>query len=340
MARRLNADAHAHILLDSTIERLQKEVPQLAPKLKPIDDDFAVYEGVDMTYSPFPRGAWDIQKRLDDLKSYNLDHQLLAVCPQTFLYGADAEATLAVSQIQNDDISDLCAKYPDTFTGLATAPMQSPELAARELTRAMTENGLAGIEIGSNIKGMNLDDPSLDPFWEAANAQKAFILVHPTHVAGSERQKDYYLKNLIGNPLDTTIAAACLVFGGVIARYPDITFCMSHGGGFTPYQAARWVHGWHVRDEPKARHAARPEESLSKLVYDTILHGPEPLRWLIDQVGPERVVLGTDYPFDMGQYDIVSVLDGLGLDADAKAAISGGRLDELLPRGMSATADA
>ena len=338
MASRLSADSHAHILQESTIHRLQKEVPQLAPKLTPIDDDFAVYEGVDMTYSPFPRGAWDLERRLSHLKEYDLDHQLLAVCPQTFLYRAEVEPALAVAQIQNDDIASLCAKHPETCTGLATAPMQAPELAAKELTRAMRENGLAGIEIGSNIGGMNLDDPSLDPFWEAANAEKAFILVHPTHVAGAERQKEYYLKNLIGNPLDTTIAAACLVFGGVIARYPDITFCMSHGGGFTPYQAARWIHGWKVRDEPKSRHGGLPEESLSKLVYDTILHGPEPLRWLIDQVGPDRVMVGTDYPFDMGQYDIVSVLEGLGLDPEAEAKIAGGTLERLLPHGFSAMA--
>ena len=335
MASHLNADSHAHILLDSTIARLGKEVPSLAPTLEPIDDDFAVYKGVDMTYTPFPRGGWDLERRFADMERYNLDRQLLAVCPQTFLYGAEGEAALAVAQIQNDDIAALCAAYPDTFTGLAHAPFQAPELAAKEITRAMREKGLAGFEIGSNIKGRNLDDPALEPVWEAANAEKAFVLVHPTHVAGGDRQTDYYLKNLIGNPLDTTIAAACLVFGGVIARHPDITFLMSHGGGFTPYQAARWVHGWGVRDEPKARHDGRPEDSLAKLTYDTILHAPEPLRWLIEQVGPDRVMLGTDYPFDMGQYDIVSVLDGLDLDAEAHAKIAGGTLRARLPHGFA-----
>ena len=333
----MRADAHAHILEAETIRLLQGEVPQLAPRLTPIDDDFAVYEGVDMTYRPFPRGAWDIERRLADLEAYRLDRQLVCVCPQTFLYGAEPEPALAAAQVQNDQIAALCAARPDTFSGLAHVPMQAPERAADELARAM-KRGLLGAEIGSNICGRNLDDPALEPFWEVAHAHGAFILVHPTHVAGAERQKDYYLKNLIGNPLDTTIAAACLVFGGVIARYPGITFMMSHGGGFTPWQAARWVHGWKVRDEPRARHDAPPEESLSKLVYDTILHAPEPLAWLIGQVGPDRVVLGTDYPFDMGQYDIAQVLEGLGLPDDAHARVAGGTLGRLLPGGFARAA--
>jgi len=335
VADTFRADSHAHILDAETIRLLQSEVPSLAPKLTPIDDDFAVYEGADMTYSPFPRGAWDLEKRLADLEAYGLDHQLLAVCPQTFLYGAEAGAALAAAQIQNDQIAALCADRPGTFTGLAHAPMQAPVMAADELARAMREKGLAGAEIGSNIGGKNLDDPALEPFWEVANAEKAFILVHPTHVAGADRQKDYYLKNLIGNPLDTTIAAACLVFGGVLARYPDITFLMSHGGGFAPYQAARWVHGWEVRDEPKKRHPERPEDSIARLVYDTILHAPEPLRFLIDQVGPDRVMLGTDYPFDMGQYDIVKVLADMGLDPETEAKIGSETLAARLPRGFA-----
>ncbi len=336
MSSTITVDAHSHVLDIETIRILQREVPGLAPKLTPIDDDFAVFEGPDMTYKPFPRGAWDLERRLRDMECYGLDRQVVAVCPQTLLYGAEPEAALAVAQIQNDQIAAMCAAYPSRFAGLATAPMQAPELAAAELTRAMRENGLGGAMIGSNIKGMNLDDPSLEPFWAAADALSALIFVHPVHVAGADRQKDYYLKNIVGNPLDTTIAAACLVFGGVIARYPRITFLMSHGGGFTPYQAGRFVHGWNVRAEPKSRHDGHPAESLSKLVYDTILHAPEPLRFLIDTVGPGRVMLGTDYPFDMAQYDMLQVLRGLRLDPADEAEIAGGTVRRLLPSGFAA----
>jgi aminocarboxymuconate-semialdehyde decarboxylase len=331
MPKTVIVDAHAHVLSSETISILQKEVPELAPKLTRIDDDFAILEMMDVVQNPFPRGAWDLERRLADMKAYGLDRQVVAVCPQTLLYGAEPEQTLAVSQIQNDQIAAMCKAHPDTFAGLATAPMQAPEMAAKELTRAMTEGGLGGAMIGSNIGGRNLDDPDLDTFWEAANVLSAFILVHPIHVVGIERMRSYYLKNIIGNPLETTLAAASLVFGGVIERFPNIVFCMSHGGGFTPYQAGRFVHGWDVRDEPKTRLNGHPQASIDKLVYDTILHAPVPLKFLLDSVGAERIMFGTDYPFDMGQYDMVSVLDSLGLGASDYDQIVNGSIETYLP---------
>ncbi|WP_265516807.1 amidohydrolase family protein [Nitratireductor luteus] len=338
MPKPIIVDAHAHVLDAETIALLQREVPKLAPKLIPIDDDFAILEMMDVVQNPFPRGAWDLERRFEDMERYGLDRQVVAVCPQTLLYGAEVQASLTVAQIQNDQISAMCARYPDKFAGLAAAPMQAPELAAEELTRAMRDKKLGGAMIGSNIGGKNLDDPDFDPFWEVADALGAFILVHPIHVAGIERQRSYYLKNIIGNPLDTTIAAACLVFGGVIERFPNITFFMSHGGGFTPYQAGRFVHGWNVRDEPKQRLKGRPEASLDKLVYDTILHAPEPLQFLIENVGADRVMLGTDYPFDMGQYDMVSVVKSLGLDPATERKVSSGTIGRLLPAGFATAA--
>ncbi len=323
-------DAHAHVLDVETIAILQREVPDLAPRLTPVDDDGGILEVGSVVQNPFPRGAWDIDRRFADMERFGLDHQVVAVCPQTLQYGADPAKALAMAQIQNDQIAAMCARWPDRFSGLATAPMQAPDLAAAELTRAMREKGLGGAMIGSNIGGRNLDDPALDPFWAAADAEKAFILVHPVHVAGIDRQRDYYLKNLIGNPLDTTIAAACLVFGGVIERFPNIVFCLSHGGGFTPYQAGRFAHGWAVREEPRRRLSGHPQASLDRLVYDTILHAPEPLRFLIDDVGADRVLLGTDYPFDMGQYDIVSVLEGMALDPSTFARIASGSAEALI----------
>lgn len=324
-------DAHAHVLSSETVDILQREVPELAPKLTPIDDDSAILEMGDVVQNPFPRGAWDLERRLSDMARMKIDRQVVAVCPQTLLYGSDPDGTLAVSRIQNDQIAKMCADDPNRFAGLATAPMQAPDLAAAELTRAMRDKGLGGAMIGTNIGGRNLDDPALDPFWAAADKLNAFILVHPIHVAGIDRQRDYYMKNIIGNPLDTTIAAACLVFGGVIERFPNITFFMSHGGGFTPYQAGRFVHGWNVRDEPKKRLKGHPQASLDKLTFDTILHAPEPLRFLLDTVGEDRVMMGTDYPFDMGQYDMVSVVDRLQLAPAVRAAVVADTVARLMP---------
>jgi aminocarboxymuconate-semialdehyde decarboxylase len=325
-------DIHAHILDPEAIRLMQREIPSVAPVLTPIDDDFADLAVAGTHYRPFPRGGWDLERRLQDMARYGFDRQVVAVCPQTVLYDQDPSLTLTASQIQNDRISALVRERPDQFRGLATVPMQSPELAAAELRRAMVEGGLSGAMIGSNIEGRNLDDPALEPFWAAASDLHALLLVHPLKVAGIDRQRSYYLQNLIGNPLDTTIAAACLVFGGVLDRFPGINFLMSHGGGFTPYQAARWEHGWTVREEARARLTSPPRASLDRLFYDTILHDAAPLQFLADQVGAGRVLLGSDYPFDMGQYDAVAVIKGLRLPATDHDTILGGAALALLDR--------
>jgi len=297
-------DVHAHIIEEETVRLLQKETPAAGFKLERIDDDFARFEfgGIGMT--PFPRGGFDLARRLRDMDAHGFDMQVLSVCTPTILYGLESKLCLAVSQIQNEQIAARVRAMPDRFLGLATVPMQAPELAADELRRAMTRLGLRGMEIGSKVDGRNLDDPTLEPVWATAAELEAFILVHPLNAGGVPGLESYYLKNLIGNPFDTTVAAASLVFGGVLERHPTLSFCMVHGGGFAPYQAARWTHGWEVRQEAKARLKAPPQASLDRLLYDTVLHDPRPLQFLVDLVGPARVLLGSDYPFDMGQYDI------------------------------------
>ena len=161
----LTIDTHAHILDLETIRLLQKEVPTVAPSLTPIDNDFAQLTVAGTHYSPFPRGGWDLERRLADMARYGFDRQVVAVCPQTVLYEQDPQITLTASQIQNDQIAALVKARPDTFYGLATVPMQAPALAATELRRAMTQGGLVGAMIGSNTEGRNLDDPALEPFW-------------------------------------------------------------------------------------------------------------------------------------------------------------------------------
>ena len=149
------------------------------------------------SYKPFPRGGWDLNRRLKDMDTAEVDMQVVSNTPQTFLYNQDPQVTLAASRIQNDQIAKLVHDRPDRFMGMATLPMQAPDLAAEELQRCMRKLGLVGCQIGSNINGKNLDDPSLGPFWQMADALGAFIMVHPTQVAGADRLKNYYLANLI-----------------------------------------------------------------------------------------------------------------------------------------------
>ena len=320
MASARTIDVHAHIIEPETVRLLQKEAPAAGFKLEPIDAEFARFEFGGMGMTPFPRGGWDLERRLRDMDANGFDVQVLSVCTPTILYGLEPKLTLAVSQIQNEQIAARVRAMPDRFMGIATVPMQAPELAADELRRAMTKLGLRGMEIGSHVNGRNLDDPALEPVWATAAELGAFILVHPLNAAGVPRLDSYYLKNLIGNPLDTTVAAASLVFGGVLERHPTLAFCMVHGGGFAPYQAARWTHGWEVRGEAKVNLKHPPQVSLDKLLYDTVLHDPRPLEFLVHLVGKSRVLLGSDYPFDMGQYDI-GIVQSLGISHRDKAFI-------------------
>jgi aminocarboxymuconate-semialdehyde decarboxylase len=169
----------------------------------------------------------------------------------------------------------------------------------------VTDLGLRGAQIGSHVQGRNLDDPALEPVWQTASELGAFILIHPQKIAGGDRMNAFYLRNLIGNPLDTTIAAASLVFAGVLERYPNLKFCLSHGGGFAPYQTGRWIHGWNVRPEPQQRLKVSPEASIRRFYFDCILHFEPALHYLVDAFGADHVLLGSDYPFDMGMLDCV-----------------------------------
>jgi aminocarboxymuconate-semialdehyde decarboxylase len=325
-------DTHTHILTDETMRLLAKEAPKLAPRLTAYDAENGELEVAGVPYRPFPRGGWDIERRLKDMDAAGVDVHVLSATPQTYYSDQDASAAVALAAIQNEQIARHVKDRPDRFMGIATLPMQAPARAAAELRRAVRELGLKGAMIGSNCRGKNLDDPSFEPLWAAAAELKAFMFIHPVGVAGADRLKAYYLRNLIGNPLDTTIAAACLVFGGVLERHPDLTIVLAHGGGFVPYQMGRWAHGYEVRPEPKVNLEGSPQPSIDRLRFDTILHSGAQLESMIGWVGPGRVLLGSDYPYDMAMLDCVRHVRALAISDADKATILGGEAARLLAR--------
>jgi aminocarboxymuconate-semialdehyde decarboxylase len=331
-------DVHAHILTEETIRLLQREAPKVAPKLSDVDDEFGTLDVAGNIYRQFPRGGWDLERRLRDMAASQVDIQLLSVSPQTFLYAQPADLAAAFARIQNEQLAKLVRSHPEHFLAIATLPLQAPQLAADELRHAVRALGLRGAQIGSNVAGKNLDDPELEPLWAAAAEVGAFILLHPINVAGADRLSSYYLTNLIGNPLDTTIAAACLAFSGVLERYPSLKICLAHGGGFVPYQAGRLVHGWHVRAEPKRKLAKPPTDALARFYFDTIVHSKEVLEFLAGIAGPGRVLLGSDYPFDMGMTDGVRQVRGSSIAKAEQSAILGDTARSLLATAGDKTA--
>jgi aminocarboxymuconate-semialdehyde decarboxylase len=330
MPNPLAIDAHAHICTEETMKLLEKETPKVAPKLREYEKDVFEWTVAGTPYRPFPRGGFDIEQRLQDMKASDVDMHVLSNTPQTFLYNQDAGLTTASSIVQNDQIAKHVRDHPRSFYGLATLPMQASKAAADELERAISRLGLKGAQIGSNINGKNLDEPEFEPVWQVADRHAAFVMVHPNNVAGMDRMKSYYLNNLIGNPLDTTIAAACLVFGGVIERFPNIRFFMVHGGGFAPYQAGRWQHGWQVRPEPKKHLKKPPAETIRTLYFDTILHGRPALEYLVSAFGANHVMLGSDYPYDMGTFECARQVKALSVPELDKLTILNGLVQKLL----------
>jgi aminocarboxymuconate-semialdehyde decarboxylase len=330
MSKLRTIDTHTHILTEETTTLLSKAASKVPVTITPIDAENAALDVGGVVYRPFPTGGFDIPRRLRDMDAAGVDVHVLSATPQTYFYNQEPALGATLSAIQNDQMAKHIAAHPDRFMGIATLPMQAPDKAAGELKRAMTKLGLKGSMFASNIMGKNLDDPSFEPVWATAEELNAFIFIHPNNVAGADRLKSYYLQNLIGNPLDTTIAAACLIFGGVMDRYPKLKICLAHGGGFTPYQAARWEHGWKVRPEPKKNVPNQPRDIAGRFMYDTILHSDKTLELMIGLVGSDHVLLGSDYPYDMAMLDCVAHVRSLKISDADKTAILGSHAETLL----------
>lgn len=260
-----------------------------------------------------PAQLYDIDLRLREMDAAGIDIQAVSVVPFLFFYELDAKITATFARRLNDGIAGVVAAHPDRFAGLATLPMQAPDLAIEELSRAHEQLGLRGVEINSNVAGRNLDEPELEPVFARIEQLGMPVFIHPNRPAAAERLSHYYLGNLIGNPLDTSIAAASLVFGGVLARHPGLTVYLAHGGGNTPYICGRWEHGWHVRPEPKRSIDRPPMEYVRRFYFDTLAHSQPALDYLVRTFGAGRVMIGTDYPFDMGDTQPIDTVAALGL---------------------------
>jgi len=275
--------------------------------------------------NPLPSRVYDVEARLKDMDATGVDRQILSVVPPCMYYNLDAGLCGEIATSFNDHLVELSRSLPSRFSCMATVPLQAPEAAVKELERAVSL-GHIGVQIGTNVAGTNLDDPGLDVFWQKVVSLNVPVLIHPIDVMGLEdRLKDYYLNNLIGNPLDTTIAVACLIFGGVIERFPALKIILSHTGGFTPWIRGRWQHGYIEREEPKSKGAQPPENYFGKFYYDTVIHNADCLEFAWKTMGADRLVYATDYPFDMGNLGPAREIPGLSRlpEADREKILGG-----------------
>jgi aminocarboxymuconate-semialdehyde decarboxylase len=266
----------------------------------------------------------DPARRIADMDRMRVDLQVLSVPPPFgFFYTQDPGAGRSLCRVLNEGIAAAVDKHPDRFVGMATVPLQDPELAAGELTHAVSRLGLAGVEIATRVGDRNLDDPVLRPFFDTVQELGVPVFVHSTRGLGADRLSAYHLGNLIGNPTEDAIACASLIFGGVLDAYPALRLYVAHGGGSCPYLAGRWDRGWLVRPEARARLASPPSSYLRRLSFDSLTHGDAQLRFLLQQSDPEHVLLGTDYPYDMGEPDPVGRVTALGLPEPERNRVLG-----------------
>jgi aminocarboxymuconate-semialdehyde decarboxylase len=270
-------------------------------------------------------------ERLADMDALGIDMQLVLPSPNQCYYTVPIEIAVKAARMVNDGLAQYVAKRPDRFVALGSVPLSDGAEAAKELEHCMSSLGMKGAEVLTNVCGQELSEPQYSPFWQKAEELGALVVLHPNGFTEASRLTRFYFNNVIGNPLETTIALHYLIFDGVIERHPNLKILAVHGGGYLPAYSGRIDHAWGARSDSHAELPHPPTSYLRKIYFDTVVFTPHQLAELIRVFGADHVILGTDYPFDMAEYDpighVASVPD---LDASSVAAITGGNARRLL----------
>ncbi len=267
-----------------------------------------------------------IEERIQDMDRMGVDIQAVCPAPYHYFYFTEPKLGAELARDVNHGIAELVAKHPDRFVGLGSVPLQNAELAVKELEYCVKKLGMRGVEICTNVNGMNLTDPrlGLEKFFAKANELGTVIFMHPLGYTQGERLTNHYFNNVIGNPLETTVAVSHLILDGVVARNPKIKFIAAHGGGYIAHYWARMDHAWQARPDVRTVIKKKPSSYLEKFYFDTITFDPRMLKNLIDRYGAEHVLLGTDYPYDMGMDDPLGLIASVkGLPATQRRMIEG-----------------
>lgn len=305
----------------------------------------------DRVFREITDNVWDPKRRIEDCDREKISMQVLSTVPVMFSYWAKPADALDLSRRLNDHIAEVVREHPKRFAGLGTIPMQDPDLAAQELERCVRELGLCGAQIGTHVDAnphsgrkdiLNLDNASLQPVWSAAEHLGAAIFVHPWDMVGKERMPKYWLPWLVGMPAETSLAICSMVFGGVFERFPKLRVAFAHGGGAFPFTIGRIEHGFHVRpdlcatdNQTNPRGYLAHGDKPARFFVDSLVHDPDILRLLIQLFGAQRVALGSDYPFPLGEAHAGKLIESMKLSMKEKAQLLSGTAREFL--GLVAT---
>ena len=325
-------DVHAHILPESAVRAYEEEREWFGTTITKTETGRPALQTGSYKMNLGAVEYWLPHKdRIPFLDEDKIDIQLLSLNPQLFRDHLDKDVAIACTRAVNDEIAEAVSLHPDRFLGLAALPLQDTDAALRELDRAINELKLRGIIIGSHVDGTNWDDPRLFPILEEAERHGAFILQHPFNNRIREPLPRYHMVNLLGNPFETAIFAASLILGGVLDRLPNITICLSHSGGYLPFAVGRFDHAYGLRADVRDKAQLKPSDYLRRFYYDCISHSDSGFEQVVAAVGADRILLGTDFPADMGLRHPVEWLEKQAfLSAEDRASITGGNAGNLV----------
>ena len=333
----MKIDIHAHILPETWPDlrdrygyggfiRLDHDCEGCSAKMMK-DDEF--FRKVDPN-------VWSPEVRIDECDEEAVDVQVLSTVPVMFSYWAEPADTHDLSKILNEHIAGVCEKYPKRYAGLGTIPMNDTDRAIQELERCVKQLGLVGVEIGTHINGTNLSADRFDPLWEAAEELDAAIFVHPWDMMGWDQLEEYWMPWLVSMPAETSRAICSLLMGGVLDRYPDLKFAFAHGGGSFPATLGRVDWGFQTRpDLCQVDTETRPVDLVDKLVFDTLVHDPAMLQFLVDNFGADQLALGTDYPFVLGEHHPGQLIESMDFAPETKEQMLSGTALEWMGRKRS-----
>ena len=269
--------------------------------------------------------------RLADMDAMGVDVQAVAIAVYQYYYWADAELGAKVSRMMNEEVAEATSRYGDRFLPFGTVPLQDTEAAVQELRYLAEELGMRGIEIGTHVEGEEISSARLAPFWAEVERLGVVVVIHTQGTTHAERLQGHNFVNIIGHPIEATLAQAHLIFDGVLERHPGLKIVVVHGGGYLPAYPGRIDHGWRAREDIREGVPRPPGDYLRQFYFDTMVFEPEQLRFLIDRYGADHVLLGTDYPYDMGDEDPLALIGATpGLTQEQVDLLSGGNAARLL----------
>ncbi len=324
MAELFTIDIHTHILPEHIPDfgtkygyrgfiHLDHHKPGCARMMK--DDKF---------FREVCSNVWDPRVRMEECDQHHVHVQVLSTVPVMFSYWARPHDTLDLSKFLNDHIADIVHRHPKRFTGLGTIPMQDPELAVRELERCK-KIGLIGVQIGTHVNGTNLGEPRLFSIFQACQELGMAVFVHPWDMMGADRFDKYWMPWLVGMPAETTTAITSMIFSGVLERLPNLRVAFAHGGGSFPATIGRIQHGFEVRPDLCAvDNNVDPRSYLGRFWIDSLVHDPAMLQLVVDQMGADKVAMGTDYPFPLGELEPGTLIKSMPWTDDQKEMLLSG----------------